>query len=237
MKGIKAYNLKKEFNDIVAVDKLSFEIDAGQIVGLLGPNGAGKSTLIRLLAGIMAPTSGTAIINNHDLIKEKNEIKRLTGILPEEYALYEKLSVFEYIEFIATLYDMDNNDIVKKFNQLTKLLEISDLKNRLIETLSKGQKQKVALIASIIHDPEILFLDEPLANLDVKAQRVVKNMIDRYRSNSRLIIIATHLLSNVQAICDRVMIIDQGSLLYNDKLSKFNSGHEKIEDAYLELMR
>jgi ABC-type multidrug transport system ATPase subunit len=212
---------------------INLEVPHGRIVGLIGQNGAGKSTLVRLLSGIMKPTSGTAILNGYDLLNNTENVKRITGLLPEEYALYEKLSIWEYVEFIGTLYDMPIEIIEKRFTELAEELEILELRNRLIETLSKGQKQKVALITSLIHEPKILFLDEPLANLDVKAQRTVRNIIKSYKQQDRIILIATHLLSNVQQTCDDIVVIDHGQIEFSGSIQEFKSEYDNLEEAYM----
>ena len=231
--GLETYNLKKTFSDVIALNGVDMKIPTGRIIGLLGQNGAGKSTLVRLLSGVMKPTSGTANIRGFDLIKDSNEVKRITGLLPEEYALYEKLSIYEYIQFIATLYDVPDDEFNERLNQLINKLDLDNLKNRLIETLSKGQKQKVAFIASIIHEPLVLFLDEPMANLDVQAQRVVRKIILNYKTRSRIILIATHLLQNVQAICDDIIVIDKGEIIYSGPILDFQGDAANLEDAYL----
>lgn len=232
--GLVTYDLKKSFSDIIALDGVNMKILNGRIVALLGQNGAGKTTLIRLLSAVMAPSSGTALIRGYDLIKQTNDVKRITGLLPEEYALYEKLSVYEYLQFIATLYDVSKKNFEIRFAKYTEKLNLNLMNNRLIETLSKGQKQKVALIASLIHEPLILLLDEPLANLDIKAQRVVREIILDYRSQSRIILIATHLLYNIQSICDDIIIINEGEIIFSGSIKEFQGNFANLEDSYLE---
>lgn len=233
--GITAMNLRKEFGEVVALDSVSFEVPRGSIVGLLGPNGAGKSSLVRLLSGINRPTSGSAAIYGHDLENEKEQVKRITGLLPEEYALYDKLSVREYIFFIGSLYDLNTSQINERFIELAGRLDLIDIQYRLIETLSKGMKQKVAIIASIIHDPKVLFLDEPMANLDVHSQRIVHQIITEYQSASRVILIATHLLSSIENNCDIIAIINKGVINYVGPVGEFCNG-QSLENAYLKYM-
>lgn len=229
--------LSKYFHGIQALNKASVIIRKGSIIGLLGPNGAGKTTMIRLLTGIMKPSSGSAIIYGHDITTEQNAVKRITGLLPEDAALYNKLSIFEYIEFIAALYDIEHQDFVNRFMILLDRLDIRELKDRLIDTLSKGQKQKVALIAALIHEPKVLLLDEPMANLDVVAQRVVKKMIREYQTENRIILIATHLLSNIEDICDTIVVIDRGEIKYTGSMHEFAANAPSLEDAYLQFFK
>lgn len=229
-------SLKKTFADITALDDITVNIEKGKIIGLLGQNGAGKSTLVRLLSGVMRPTSGTAKIFGYDLHENKNDVKRITGLLPEEYALYEKLSVYEYVQFIATLYDIPENIFEKRFADLTRRMEMKTLQYRMIETLSKGQKQKVAFITSIIHEPDVLFLDEPLANLDIHAQQVVREIIKEYQRTDRIILIATHLLVNVASTCDDLLVIDNGKISYSGALSTFQGEYASLEEAYIHII-
>ncbi|MHA2502689.1 MAG: ABC transporter ATP-binding protein [Candidatus Kariarchaeaceae archaeon] len=231
--GLKITGLVKYFGEIKALDGIDLSIPEGHIVGLLGQNGAGKSTLVRLLSGVMKPTAGYAHVNGKHILSEVNEVKQITGLLPEEYALYEKLSIFEYIEFLGTLYDMNEEHIEIAFGKLAARLGLLPLRNRLIDTLSKGQKQKVAILAALVHEPLVLFLDEPLANLDVAAQIEVKQIIKEYKSQKRTIMIATHLLSNVEEVCDQIVIIDKGKILYSGELDSFKENHATLEQAYL----
>ena len=231
--GLKINGLAKQFDQIIALKEINLEIPKGQIVGLLGQNGAGKSTLVRLLAGVMKPTKGEAWVDGFHLEREIKQVKQVTGLLPEEYALYEKLSIFEYIEFLGTLYNMTQSMINDRFQELAKRLDIWDMKDRLIDTLSKGQKQKVAIIAALIQEPHVLFLDEPLANLDVAAQRTVRQIIQEYKSENRTILIATHLMANVESTCDYIVIIDKGEIKFQGPLGEFQKDGMSLEEAYL----
>ncbi len=206
-------------------------------MGLLGPNGAGKSTLVRLLSGVMLPDSGSVEMYGYNIDNNLMDIKRITGLLPEEYALYEKLTIREYVQFIASLYDISSDTFESRFNILVKKLNLHSMENRIIETLSKGQKQKVAIICSIIHEPKVVLFDEPMANLDVRAQQIVKNIIFEYKSQSRIIVIATHLLSNVENFCNYLLVIDKGKILYQGDLVSFIGDHNSLESAYLSFFK
>lgn len=229
--------VSKKFDNTWALQDITLKFNTGDIVALVGPNGAGKSTLIRLISGVMRPTSGSGILYGHDLIHERALVKAITGLLPEETALYEKLSVWEYIEFIAALYGVEDDAIAKRFTSLTKELGIEHLKDRLIETLSKGQKQKVALIAALVHEPKVLLLDEPMANLDVVAQIKVKEIIKRYKREEKLIIIATHLLENVVELCDTIAIIDDGKIEFIGNVEEFIGEAATPEEAYIRFFK
>lgn len=231
--GIELHSLCKIFGEIKALWDVNISIPKGKIVGLLGRNGAGKTTLVRLLSGVMRPSSGTAKVYGFDLNSQLEDVKRNTGLLPEEYALYDKLSVFEYVEFIAKLYDLSSEELKERFALLSSKLGIFELRNRMIETLSKGQKQKVAIITAMIHEPKVLFFDEPITNLDVQSQKVVKQLIRDYKDQSRVIVIATHLMTNVEEICDDLLIIDNGKILFSGSVKAFQGKFESLEAAYL----
>lgn len=181
----------------------------------------------------MKPSSGEANIFGFDLANQSSEVKRITGLLPEEYALYEKLTVKEYTQFISSLYDLPPKLYEERFQFYSDKLEIAQLSDRLIETLSKGQKQKVAFITALISEPLVLFLDEPLANLDIKAQVVVRGIIKEYKSQNRVIVIATHLIENIISICDDIILIDNGKVLFNGSLVEFQGENNSFENAYL----
>ena len=181
----------------------------------------------------MRPTSGEATIFGFDLTNQSSNVKRITGLLPEEYALYEKLTVREYTQFISSLYDLKQKQYEERFQLYSDKLEMTQLSDRLIETLSKGQKQKVAFITALIPEPLVLFLDEPLANLDIKAQIVVRDIIKEYKSQNRVIVIATHLIENIISICDDIILIDNGKVLFNGSLEEFHVENNSFEDAYL----
>ncbi len=226
-------NLSKSFGPIKALDGVNFSTPPGKIIALLGTTGAGKSTLIRLLTSIMVPTSGTAEVYSHDIREDPDSVKKITGLLPEESALYDKLSIIEYCEFIGALYDLPKKLIHEQFNYLAARLGIELLRDRLIETLSKGQKQKVSLIVAFLHSPSLLLLDEPMANLDVVAQLEVKKMLREYQSQERTILIATHLLENVKDLCETIVVIDKGRIKFVGSISDFRGDHENLEEAYL----
>ena len=229
--------ISKRFDEAWALRNITLQLKTGEIVALVGPNGAGKSTLIRLISGVMRPTGGTGKLYGYDIIENRSEIKSITGLLPEETALFEKLSVWEYIEFIGALYGIDEEVIAERFHLLSYDLGLPSLRDRLIETLSKGQKQKVALIAALIHNPKVLLLDEPMANLDVIAQIKVKEIIRQYKKDEKLIIIATHLLENVVELCDTIAIISEGEIRFIGAVKDFIGDSETPEMAYLQFFQ
>jgi ABC-2 type transport system ATP-binding protein len=200
--------------EIKAVDELDLEVYEGETFGLLGPNGAGKTTTIRLLNCIVKPTMGTATVNGYDILKDETDVKRVTGLLAESPGLYEKLSAHEFLEFIGALYDMPGNVLSERIDDLLKLFGLYERRDYLLESYSRGMKQKILIAAALIHDPPILFLDEPTSMLDPRAALVVKDLIKKLADSVRkTIFICSHILPVVEELCDRIGIINQGKLI------------------------
>jgi len=200
--------------EIKAVDELDLEVYEGETFGLLGPNGAGKTTTVRLLNCIIKPTSGTALVDGHDVLKDETEVKRVTGLLAESPGLYEKLSAKEFLEFIGALYDVPRNVLSERIDDLLKLFGLHDRGNDLLEGYSRGMKQKVLIAAALIHDPPILFFDEPTSNLDPAAALVVKDLLRKLAGRAgKTIFICSHILPIVEELCDRIGIINGGKLI------------------------
>jgi ABC-2 type transport system ATP-binding protein len=200
--------------EIKAVDELDLEVYEGETFGLLGPNGAGKTTTVRLLNNIIKPTSGTATVNGHDILQEETEVKRVTGLLAESPGLYEKLSAYEFLEFIGALYDVPSDILPERIDDLLKLFGLYDRRDYLLEGYSRGMKQKILIAAALIHDPPILFFDEPTSMLDPRAALMVKDLIKKLADTAgKTILICSHILPIVEELCDRIGIINQGKLI------------------------
>ncbi len=199
---------------IKAVDELDLEVYEGETFGLLGPNGAGKTTAVRLLNCIIKPTRGTATVNGHDILKEETRVKRVTGLLAESPGLYEKLSAYEFLEFMGALYDVPSDVLRERIADLLKLFGLHDRRDDLLEGYSRGMKQKVLIAAALVHDPPILFLDEPTSTLDPRAALMVKDLIKKLANSAgKTIFICSHILPIVEELCDRIGIINQGKLV------------------------
>jgi len=200
--------------EIKAVDELNLEIYEGETFGLLGPNGAGKTTTVRLLNCIIKPTRGTATVNGYDILKNVMEVKRVTGLLAESPGLYEKLSAYEFLEFMGSLYDVPSDILTERIEDLLKLFGLQERRDYLLEGYSRGMKQKILIASALIHDPSILFFDEPTSMLDPRAALMVKDLIKKLADTAgKTIFICSHILPVVEELCDRIGIINQGKLI------------------------
>jgi len=212
---IEARRLCKNYGSLVAVDDLSFEVGAGEVLGFLGPNGAGKSTTMKMLTGFLAPSSGTAVINGHDIVSDSLNARRCIGYLPEGAPSYGEMTVRAFLEFVARARGFDGGRSQSAAAAAIERLNLRRVVEQPIETLSKGFKRRVGLAQAIIHDPQVLILDEPTDGLDPNQKHEVRRLI-REMSEEKIIVISTHLLEEVHAVCNRAMIIADGRLLVDD---------------------
>ena len=225
-------------NEIKALDNLNLKVYEGETFGLLGPNGAGKTTTVRLSNCIIKPTSGTATVNGYDILKEENDVKRVTGLLTESPGLYEKLSAYEFLEFMGALYDVPSNILRERIDDLLKLFELYDRRDYLLEGYSRGMKQKVLIASAIIHDPPILFFDEPTSNLDPSAALTVKDLIKKLADSAgKTIFICSHILPIVEELCDRIGIINGGRLIAVGTIDEIKTQAKKntLEESFIAL--
>jgi ABC-2 type transport system ATP-binding protein len=223
-------------NEIRAVDRLDLEVYQGETFGLLGPNGAGKTTAIRLLNCIIKPTAGSATVSGHDIIKDEMEVKGITGLLAESPGLYEKLSAYEFLDFMGALYDVPPNVLPNRIKELLKLFGLEKRKDYLLEGFSRGMKQRILLAAALIHDPPILFLDEPTSTLDPRAALMVKDLIRKLSQDAgKTIFISSHILPVVEELCDRIGIINKGRLVALGTLDEIlkRTGKSTLEEAFI----
>ena len=236
---IEIKKISKHFKDIIAVDNVSFKVEEGKVFGLLGENGAGKTTTLRMLATMLKPTSGTAIINEYDLIQDPVDIRGEIGILfGGEIGLYDRLSARENIEYFGLLNGMDKAQINMKIEKLAKDLEMEEYIDRKVGKFSKGMKQKVAISRSIIHSPSIMFFDEPTSGLDVTAIRIVHEFIKELRNEGKTIIFSSHSMNEVEKLCDEVGIIHKGKMVEISSLEglKVKYGEENLEEIFVSLV-
>ncbi len=211
---IEVSNLSKNYGNFLAVDDVSFSIKKGEVVGFLGPNGAGKSTIMNILTGYLSLTQGKVTIDGFDILEQPEQAKRRIGYLPEIPPLYTDMTVLEYLYFI---YDLKRVKFPKKLhiNEIVKLVKIKEVENRLIKTLSKGYRQRVGIAGALIGNPDVLILDEPTVGLDPKQIIEIRDLIARLGRN-HTIILSSHILSEIQAVCERVIIINRGRLVADD---------------------
>jgi len=212
---IEARSLSKNFGSIVAVDRLSFAVGPGEVLGFLGPNGAGKSTTMKMLTGFLVPSGGTATINGHDIINDSLAARRIIGYLPEGAPSYGEMTVRNFLEFIARARGFKGREARQKAAAAIDRLNLDRVPEQPIETLSKGFKRRVGLAQAILHDPQVLILDEPTDGLDPNQKHEVRSLI-RDMSSKKIIVISTHMLEEVHALCNRAMIISDGRLLVDD---------------------
>jgi ABC-2 type transport system ATP-binding protein len=212
---IEARVLSKRYGHLVAVDQLSFNVGAGEVLGFLGPNGAGKSTTMKMLTGFLAPTSGTARVNGHDIVDDSLAARRCMGYLPEGAPAYGEMTVRRFLEFVARMRGFQGRDAVRVAGDAIERLNLGGVPEQPIETLSKGFKRRVGLAQAILHDPQVLILDEPTDGLDPNQKHEVRGLI-REMASDKIIIISTHILEEVHALCNRAMIIADGRLLVDD---------------------
>lgn len=204
---LKVTNLKKRFGDFEAVKGISFEVKQGEVLGFLGPNGAGKSTTMRMITGFLPATSGTAAICGHDIASDPVGAKACLGYLPESAPSYRSMSVEDYLKFVAEVRGLNVKDAVEKVIAKAKLEKVA---KQTIETLSKGYRQRTAFAQAIIHDPKVLIMDEPTDGLDPNQKFTVRNMIKDMAAKGKAIIISTHILEEVDAVCTKVVVISDG---------------------------
>jgi len=232
-------NLTKAYDATLAVDNISLVIPSGQLVGYLGPNGAGKSTTVRMLTGMLSPTSGRAAVCGLDTQRDTVEVKRLTGYVPESGAVFESLTGNEYLEMVGRLYGLDDRLIAGRIEKFADFFELSmdTLENKLLSTYSKGMRQKVVISAALIHNPQVIFFDEPLNGLDAATQLMFKTLIKNLAAEGKTILYCSHILDVVERTCDRIVIIDHGRIVADGTLAELqeSSGEGSLERIFNKL--
>jgi ABC-2 type transport system ATP-binding protein len=231
--------LTKRYSSQLAVDALTVEIPAGQIVGFLGPNGAGKSTTLKMLTGMIEPTSGSATICGFDLARETIEVKRHVGFVPESGAVFESLTGLEYLTMVAALYAIPEDAAVARIRQFIAFFDLSfeTLTEKLLGAYSKGMRRKVVITSALLHNPPVVFFDEPLDGLDANAAVGFKALIQTLAREGKTIVYSSHILDVVERVCDRVIIIDKGKLLLDGKPDELVASHHSgtLEKLFTQL--
>jgi ABC-2 type transport system ATP-binding protein len=236
--AVQAQNLRKVYGKLEAVADATFTLQPGEIVGFLGPNGAGKTTTIKLLTGLLEPTAGRAVILGHDIQKEPIPAKAAFGYVPDTPNLYGKLTGWEFLKFMSRLYRVPQDSAEHRARELLRLFQLSDAATDLLEGYSHGMQQKIAIAAALIHDPKVLFLDEPTVGLDPKSARLIKDILGQLRDRGTAIFFSTHILEIAERMCDRVMIINQGRIIASGTIAELRASENKegsLEDIFLAL--
>ncbi len=236
---IKLTNLTKKYSDIVAVDNLNLHILKGEIFGFIGPNGAGKTTTIKMLGGILEPTSGKIEICGIDIKDEPESAKRKIGFIPDRPYLYEKLTGMEFLKFTADLYNVDEEVFEKESQDSLNMFSLSDWSDELIESYSHGMKQRLIMAAALIHSPDVIVVDEPMVGLDPSAIKMVKELFRRLAAEGVTIFMSTHTLKVAEEVCDRIGIIHKGSMIaagtISDLKDKAQSAEADLEEVFIKL--
>ena len=229
--AIEVKGLTKRFNSLLAVDNVSFEVYSGEIFGFLGPNGAGKTTTIRMLTGLLSPDEGDIFIEGKDFSKETMLVKMDMGVIPEFGTVYRDLSSYENIILTGKFYGMDKKVLFEKTEFLLKQFDLYEKKDIPVMKFSKGMQQRVNIASVLVHNPKILFLDEPTGGLDVQSQRLIKNIITEMNSNGTTVFLTTHNIEEANALCDRVAIIDRGKIVVIDAPEKLKSTFRETQSV------
>jgi ABC-2 type transport system ATP-binding protein len=227
-------HLTKKYGDFTAVDDISLSVSPGEIYGFLGPNGAGKTTTIRILAGLSLPTSGTVRIAGLDVGADGARAKAILGYVPDRPYLYEKLTGRELLQFVVNLYGKKWRECESRALDLLRYFDIEDWIDARIENFSHGMKQKLVIVAALVHDPSVLVVDEPMVGLDALAQKLVKKLLRRLAGEQKTIFLTTHTMSVAEAVCDRIGILHRGRMVATGTTAELKS-NRALEDVFLEL--
>jgi len=221
----------------LAVDDLNMTVESGKVFGYIGPNGAGKSTTIRLMTGILTPTSGRVVIGGHDMAKDPIAAKRHIGFVPDSHELYDRLTGLEYLNFMADVYQVDSASRKQHIEKYLNLFELEDAAGEQIRSYSRGMKQKLTIIGALIHNPPVWVLDEPMVGLDPKSSHVLKEEMRRHCDAGNTVFFSTHVLEVAERLCDDIAIIDKGKVLARGTMEELRSGESasSLEELFLQL--
>lgn len=234
---IELQNLKKKFGSFIAVDGISLSIGKGEFFGFLGPNGAGKTTTIKMMTGLYEPTSGSCTINGYDIRKAPLMAKRQFGYVPDQPYLYEKLTGKEFLFFIGGLFRLDEATIRRKLDEFVALFELEKFIDKRAEEYSQGMRQRIILSSALLHEPKVLIIDEPLVGLDPRSARLVKDTLKRMTQDGVTIFMSTHLLEIVEELCDRIVIIKEGKIVFEQRQTAARSFNGQLESIFLDVTK
>jgi ABC-2 type transport system ATP-binding protein len=230
-RAIETVGLRRAFGQMVAVDGLDLTVDAGTFFGFLGPNGAGKSTTIKMLTGLLGPSAGSARILGHDVMTDAVNAKRLIGVVPEESALFERLTGPEYLRFVGRMYGMPMAVIEARTKELLGLMGLADDTRKLIIDYSHGMRKKLSICAAVIHEPQVLFLDEPFEGIDAISSQLVRSVLNQLVATGVTIFLTSHILEIVEKLCTHVAIIHEGRLVADGQLDRLREGVATVDGA------
>ena len=236
---IELAGLTKRYTDLVAVNDLNIFVPKGEIFGFIGPNGAGKTTTINMMGGIITPTSGSVTICGIQMEEHPEKAKRKIGFIPDRPYLYEKLTAMEFLEFTSDLYGVNENDFLARSQEQLEMFSLSEWSNELIESYSHGMKQRLVMAAALLHEPEVIIVDEPMVGLDPVAIKMVKELFKHLAAEGVTIFMSTHTLKVAEDICDRIGVIHKGSLVANgtpeDLRRLTDAGEADLEQVFIRL--
>lgn len=236
VRSLELNGIVKKYRDFLAVDNLNLSVKKGIIFGFLGPNGAGKTTTIRMIGGILIPTSGTIFINGYNLATDPIKAKATLGFVPDRPYLYERLSGMEYLNFIGGIYGLSKEEISRRGSELLDLFEIYEFRDELIENYSHGMKQRLVICGALIHKPSLFVIDEPLVGLDPKGARLLKRVFGELaRKGGCTVFMSTHTLQVVEELCDELAIIHHGKLIYSGDIDGISNRDARLEEIFLQL--
>lgn len=234
---VEANGLTKRYGNFLAIEGVSFEVAKGEIFGLLGPNGAGKTTTVAILTTLLLPDGGEARVAGFDVVKEANEVRRRIGVVTQKFILYDKLTALENLTFFARLYGMNVREAKERARELLELIGLRGWEDKLVGTFSTGMKQKLAIVRALIHDPEVIFLDEPTLGLDPFTSSFVRKLIRSLVKDGRTVILTTHYMNEAEQLCDRIAIMDNGRVVTvgSPYELKYKYGNGSLEEAFIKL--
>ena len=236
---IETQALVKRYGDKLAVNNVSFEVQAGEVFGFLGPNGAGKTTTIKMIVGLLQPTSGTIRVAGYDVQAQPLLAKAASGYVPDTPNLYAKLTGRELLRFVGDLYSLDRQRLAQRSEELLRVLDLNEAADQTIDSYSHGMQQKASLAAALMHDPKVLVLDEPTVGLDPKSARLIKDILRQMAERGTAVFLSTHILEIAERMCDRIGIINKGELVaigtMNELRSLGKAGETSLEDIFLGL--
>ena len=240
---IEVTDLTKRFADlkhgsVAALDGVSFEVRSGEIYGLLGPNGAGKTTCLRILSTVLQPTSGQAIVAGYNVATNPAQVRSRIGFMSNNTGIYDRMTAWEMVEYFGRLYDLEGDELRERLESVFSTLQMNDFRDVLGSKMSTGMKQKVSIARTIVHDPPVLIFDEPTSGLDVLVARNVRDAVSRLRDDGKSIIYSTHIMTEVEKLCDRVAIIHKGRILETGSQQELRAAHGEVsmEDLFFELI-